>query len=156
MSLCRVLKLFVESRHQLRDVCSDPHGGHADQRTFDVVPQLERLLPAVDPIARDGPGMAFGGRVECLPRSRRAEDRRQERTPGNRPSEKHVRSRAKLLAPIGSGVDPIFQFSEVGAESVLESDRSAPLFCRLLHPFEILLERLYRPLRHWLDSRQPA
>ena len=58
--------------------------------------------------------------------SRRAEDRRQERTPGNRPSEKHVRSRAKLLAPIGSGVDPIFQFSEIGAESV-----SSPIDLRL-------------------------
>ena len=139
------------------EMCTvNPHGGHSDQRPLDVVPQFERLLPPVDPVARDKSGMVFGGRVERLPRSRRAEDRRQKRRPGNRPSEEHVRSRAELLTPICSGVDPVFQFSEVGTESFSGPDRSAPLFCRLLHPFEILLERLYRPLRHWLDSRDPA
>ena len=117
MSLCSVPKLFVESRDQFRDVRSDPHSGHADQRTFDVVPQLERLLPGVDPVARDGPEIVFGGRVERLPRRRRAEDRRQECTAGNRPSEEQVRSCPELLGPIGGAVDPIFQFSEVGAES---------------------------------------
>ena len=61
-----------------------------------------------------------------VPRSRRAEDRCQERTAGNRPSEEQVRSRAELLAPICSGVDPMFQFPEVGAESF-----SGPIDLRL-------------------------
>ena len=38
---------------------SDPHGGHSDQRTLDVVPQFERLLLGVDPVARDGSEMGF-------------------------------------------------------------------------------------------------
>ena len=61
-----------------------------------------------------------------MPRGCWAEHRRQERTAGNRPSEEHVRSRAELLAPIGGGVDLMFEFPEVGAESF-----SGPIDLRL-------------------------
>jgi len=124
MTLCAPI-VFVKSRYQLRDVFSNPHGGHSHQRTLDVVPQLECLLLGVNTVARDGSQMGFVGRVEDLPRIS-AEDCREERTAGNRPSEKQVTSRAELLAPICSGVDPTFKFSEVGAESF-----SGPIDLRL-------------------------
>ena len=61
--------------------------------------------------------MVLPGGVDGVPRSRRAEGHCQERTAGKRSSEEQVRSRAELLAPICGGVDPMFQFPEVGAES---------------------------------------
>src|SRR5678815_1897652 len=70
--------------------------------------------------------MVLPGGVDGVPRGRRAEGHCQERTAGKRPSEKQVRSRAELLAPIRSGVDPMFQFPEVGAESF-----SGPIDLRL-------------------------
>src|SRR4030095_2202202 len=113
MTLCRALIVFVESRYQLRDVFSDPHGGHSDQRTLNVVPEFECLILSADTVARDRSEMGFGGRVEDLARRLREEDRRQERTAGDRRSQEHVRSRAELLAPIRGGIDLVLQFPEM-------------------------------------------
>jgi len=117
MSLCCALKLFVEAWDQLGDVLSDSHGGHSEQRAFDVLPQLECLLAAIHAVARECSKMAISRRIDGVPFGCRTQHRRQKHTAGNSPSEEQVRSGAKLLAPISGGVDFLFQFLEIGAES---------------------------------------